>query len=83
MSFIFILRLSVLFQPYLWFSFLLIFVEIEVVSSKHEPAQLPVLHDVALFLKPACFECPVLETGGRWPAGAAGELSHDHALRPS
>lgn len=73
----------VLLPLYLWFGFLLILVEVELISSEHKPAQLPVLHDAALFLKPASFQRPLLDAGGRRPAGAAGELPHDHALRPS
>ena len=55
---------------YLWLGLLLVLVEVELVGAQHEPAELPVLHDAALFLQPASLEHPLLDTGGGWTTWA-------------
>ena len=49
---------------YLWLGLLLVLVEVQLVGAQHEPAELPVLHDAALFLQPASLERPLLDNGG-------------------
>lgn len=67
---------------YLWLGLLLLFVEEKLVGAQDKPSQLPVLHDAPLFLQPASFQSPLLETGGGRADWAPGHIPHHHALGP-